>query len=260
MKNPHKIITIPTELTITGLTIYDGPSKLNGQDIIAVATLKSKNSKTGNLVQVHILPKNLAPTEAINSGQDKSVCQCQLRGILQKQTIEGKVTTRNKGRICYCLAYQAPTNIWKKFQAGGYPQLDKTTAFLIKGRQIRLGAIGDPSAIPMKVWDKLLKLGNGHTSYTHQWDRPKYRYLNKFSQASTHTMHDTMVAQAINFRTFRISQTGEPIRRLKERVCLATFGKQCSECMLCNGNRANIVIKIHGSKAKIRAFRKLQNT
>ena len=113
---------------ISGIVLSESPSKLTGKPIVVIATLKSSNIKTGNLVQTWILPKNMSPTQAISIGKDDSVCSCDLRGqtISNYQNKNGVIVkvSRNVDRICYSLYHQAPTNIWKKFQDNKYPPLD----------------------------------------------------------------------------------------------------------------------------------------
>lgn len=47
----------------TGYVIYEGKSRINGEEIIAVVTMKSNNVKTGNVPSMWIMYKNLPPTK-----------------------------------------------------------------------------------------------------------------------------------------------------------------------------------------------------
>ena len=58
----------------TSFIIYSGPSELDGAPIIVVATFASKNSKTGDMVQVWIMRADIAPHLAKHSGADSSIC------------------------------------------------------------------------------------------------------------------------------------------------------------------------------------------
>lgn len=254
----------------TGLVVFDGLSRINKQPIIAVATLRSDNTKLGDMVNVWILNKKCSPSLSIHTGMDYAVCgDCELRGhittgdynsqgghvgIIHKQT-------RNTRRTCYVVQHWAPTNIFKKFEEGGYPKLTGKTEYLLKNRPIRFGSSGDPAAIPLKTWEKLLGLCLGHTSYTRQWKFPKNRSFNTFCQASVFSVEEAKKAQAKGFRTFRVSKTGQPVRdvsgkSLNEMVCPASLSEkmQCNRCLICNGQYRNVVIKVHGSRAKIAAF------
>ena len=247
----------------TGLTIFDGKSKLNGDDIIVIATLKTDNIKTGNLIQTWILPKNVSPLLAINTGQDSSTCSCNLRGQLKEQyyNVGGIVgithkTTKNKNRICYVATFTAPQNIWYKYHRGEYPILDRKTQKFLENKKIRLTSVGDPASIPVKIWQKLINYSSGWTGYTHNWKNKHNNCLKNICQASTQSAHDTKIAWEMGWKTFRISQSGRPLKG--EIVCPASAHKiKCEQCMLCNGQKANIVIKVHGTKGKICAFRKL---
>lgn len=70
-----------------GAILYEGPSVLDGAPIVAVLTGlkdKSKNPKTGPMLQVWIMRSDIAPHLAQQSGQDDSVCgDCPLRPLLQ---------------------------------------------------------------------------------------------------------------------------------------------------------------------------------
>lgn len=58
---------------VRGIVLYEGPSAIDGQPIVVVATLKTSNPKTGDMVQTWILRADLSPTVAINEGADRSV-------------------------------------------------------------------------------------------------------------------------------------------------------------------------------------------
>src|SRR5258708_3412884 len=70
-----------------GLVLYRGPSLLNGQGIVCIATglaRKSKNATTGPVVQTYILPDGKAsPLMALDSGANAAVCgDCPHRPIV----------------------------------------------------------------------------------------------------------------------------------------------------------------------------------
>lgn len=47
-----------------GFVLYEGPSVLDGAPIVAIATMSTKNAKTGAMVQTWILRANMAPLAA----------------------------------------------------------------------------------------------------------------------------------------------------------------------------------------------------
>ena len=75
-----------------GVVLYRGPSKLDGEPIVCIATgLKapSKNPKTGTMVQTWILREDVAPHKAQKTGEDSSVCgDCPLRPLMKGKETE----------------------------------------------------------------------------------------------------------------------------------------------------------------------------
>lgn len=232
--------------------IYRGPSMLDGQPIIAVATglSGSGNRKTGNMVQTWILRDDMTPTEAVNSGADKSICgNCPHRG----EVVDGK----NVGRSCYVLEFQAPASIYRSVQRGNVPTLDRSElAELGAGRVVRLGAYGDPAAVPVSLWSALLERAAGHTGYTHQWHRAGFYGLAQYCMASCDTAEEQQAAVAAGWRTFRV-RTRDSKRLPGEVTCPASeeAGKKltCEQCLACggaDGRRGTITIIAHGSSAR----------
>ena len=74
--------------------------------------------------------------------------------------------TRNVGRSCYVTVFQAPLAVWKAYHRGIY---DEAKDGELAGLIVRLGAYGDPAAVPFHVWDRALINSAGHNGYTHQW-------------------------------------------------------------------------------------------
>lgn len=243
---------------MTGFVFFDGPSEIDGEPIVGIATLKSSNKKTGNMLQTWILRKDVDPWTAVNDGKDKSICGgCKLRGIIEN----GK----NKGRSCYVQVPQAPANIYKTYTAGKYPNYNTSLHNnAIRGRVLRMGAYGDPVAIPFTNWTPLVRLCNGHTGYTHQWRAGKFWRWRRYLMASTHTVEENNLAHSKGWRTFRTSTDGK--REINEIVCPASeemnFRTTCEQCKICCGNTRNfkkrgVVINIHGSASRINNAKKL---
>lgn len=147
----------------TGIVVYNGPSLIDGQRIVVVATglvRPSKNVKTGPMVQVWFLLAGKAPVDGSRSGDDYSICgDCPLRGA-------GDGTLRT----CYVRLDASPNTVWKQWRAGAYPlvSLDEA-ARIMRGRDVRLGAYGDPVAAPIDVSWALTERARMWTGYTHQW-------------------------------------------------------------------------------------------
>ena len=241
-----------------GYVIYRGPSELDGKPIVVVATgfrNKSENVKTGKMVQTWILREDISPREAVHSGQDSSICgQCPHRGILVRQADGG---TRNKLRTCYVLSFQAPLQVWRTYQAGNYGDAAgdyEQIAELFQGRIARLGAYGDPAAVPDSVWAVVTGTAAKWAGYTHQWSTLAHgSLLRVLVMASVDSVAEAQLAQSMGWRTFRV---GEGTAKT-EVGCPASeeMGKraQCADCTLCQGafkQAKNIVIRPHGNRSK----------
>lgn len=236
-----------------GAIIYRGPSEIDGKPIVVIATglaKSSRNGKTGALVQTWILREDINPIAAANSGDDVSICgQCPHRG----QVVNGK----NVNRSCYVTLFQAPRNIWQSYHRGIYADHTKTARKLLAGKKVRLGAYGDPAAVPTSVWKNAMADTAGGTGYTHQWR--EMLELAAWCMASADSPQEAREAQANGFRTFRVA-TKYTSPEIGEILCPASeqAGRRtnCADCGLCSGKRAmakNIVIPAHGSSAKIKA-------
>jgi len=232
-----------------GVVLYDGPSKLDGAPIIAIAcriTQASNNTKTGAMVQTFILRRDIAPHLALKTGDDSSVCgDCKLRPI-------------HKGKTrCYVRVYQAPLSVWNAYHRGRYasPEVDFDAALLPKlfaGLAFRIGSYGDPAAIPASVWKVATRLVKNRTGYTHQWRRRIGAGLKNLCMASADSESDVESATARGWRTFRVRKHNAPVLA-SESVCPASREggqrTQCDTCGLCAGamiKARNIVIADHG--------------
>ena len=234
---------------LTGVVLYDGPSRIDGAPIIAIAcriTEASGNAKTGAMVQTFIMRKDIAPHIALKTGDDASVCgDCPLRPI-------DKGATR-----CYVRVYQAPLSVWNAYHRGRYavPGLDFDAALLpelFAGLSFRIGSYGDPAAIPASVWRTATRRVKNRTGYTHQWRSRIGAGLKNLCMASTDNEADVASATAKGWRTFRVRKHDAPTLA-NEAICPASAegGKrtQCDSCGLCQGATIaarNIVIADHG--------------
>lgn len=228
--------------------VYEGPSAFDGQPIVAIVTniiRPSKNDKTGRMAQLYILCADLSPIQAIKTGRDSSICgTCGLRGCGGKQ------------RGCYVNVPNAPQQIYRAYRAGHYARVapeDVALDLRARGKNLRLGAYGDPAAIPEFVLRYLTNIIPGHTGYTHAWQR--FPNLQPYLMASVDSAAEASAAQALGWRTFRTRADEQPIGA-REIACPASAeaGKltDCDHCRLCNGTttndrRANITIVVHGN-------------
>jgi hypothetical protein len=232
-----------------GFTIYRGPSMLDGAPIVAIATgldKASSNSKTGAMVQIWIMREDISPRDAVNSGADASVCgDCVHRGTV--------VDGQNRNRSCYVTIIHAPRNVWSSYHRGIYPAaVDLASTF--EGRAVRLGAYGDPAAVPLWVWEQVTSRASYFTGYTHQWRR--FPELATWCMASCDSETDYAHAKLLGFRAFRVRRQLDA-KLPGEVTCPASAeaGKRtnCNACRACGGlsakAKADIVIVAHGTPA-----------
>lgn len=258
-----------------GLIFYEGPSYIDGKPIVAVATWKTENEKTGPLMQTWMLRADLNPIMAINTGADISICgDCPLRGRIEA----GESGARNRGRSCYVAVDNAPGAIYRTLAAGKYPHIDnmkpwQVAEILGSVEGVRYGSYGDPVAVPRRKWLLLEKMNvdeSGHErkrpGYTHQWRKKKFRGWATRLMASTHSLEENKLAHSLGFRTFRtINHVSE--KALNEIICPASaeggMRETCSTCGACDGKKSprdgrhSVAIVAHGSPAKLAGIRKL---
>jgi hypothetical protein len=243
-----------------GFIFYRGPSMLDGQPIVGIATLHSDNGKTGNMVQTYILRSDMTPLEALSTGADISICgNCGHRPkrIRVRDPKTGRFASR-KVRTCYVDIGKSVQSVFGAFSRGSYPQLEPVDgAQYLADRMVRLGAYGDPAAIPAHVWIALLADAAGHTGYTHQWRRPMAADLAPLVMASADSAKDRDQARAKGWRTFTVVKIGTPLAP-REFACPASpeggNRRQCIDCGACDGStrpgQASVAIVVHGNGAK----------
>jgi hypothetical protein len=246
-----------------GIVLYRGPSMLDGAPIIAIATgleNGSSNGKTGGgLIQTWIIREDVSPTDAVNSGDDGSVCGSGEHGCRHRGKI---VDGKNVGRSCYVTVFQAPLNVWKSFHRGIYPMVQEADlADIFADRLVRLGAYGDPAAVPFHVWQGVLAKAKAKTGYSHQWRVLAFQALREYCMASCDTAEEREEARALGWRTFRVRAAGETLGE-REIACPASkesgYKTTCDRCIGCGGTSAkakvDFVIIAHGSAGKVNAF------
>jgi hypothetical protein len=244
-----------------GVILYRGPSQLNGEPIVVIATgldVPSSNEKTGDMVQTYVLADvGQEPQDAIKSGADASICgDCPHRA---QYDASGAYV---KAGSCYVNAGQGARQVYLSFLKGNYPVYNaQAHKRLLAGRLIRFGTYGDPAAVPSRVWRRLARLARGRTGYTHQWRRaaPQAR---AYLMASVDTPEEAAQAQAQGWRTFRVRKADEPVLA-SEIICPASAEagqrRTCETCKACSGATASaaarsVVIIVHGLAWKVARF------
>lgn len=222
-----------------GTVFYDGPSMLDGKPIVAIATERSDNRKTGPMIQTWILRRNIDPVRSIVEGYDRSVCgDCYHRG------------DATRPRTCYVNMGQAPLSVFNAFKRGSYQRGTLHEVIERTGRPIRMGAYGDPVAVPWSAWHGIHSAPSW-TGYTHQWRELHARPFKGVLMASCDSPSEAIDAARDGWRTFLVTKhdNKDPIEG--SIVCPSETGTKCIDCGLCAGlqheDAPSIQIPAHGS-------------
>ncbi len=241
-KGLNKAITKALKYKET-LVLYKGISLLDNETPIMVVmsgfTKDSTNIKTGGLVQLYILPIHETPKDTYFSGSYAVCGDCKYNG--------------NNG--CY-VRWSNLGSIWKAAKNQAAIPMTLSKEFL-RGLRVRVGAAGDPAAVPSSVWAELLSTCENFTGYTHQWKHPRFKPLQDFFMASVDNARENEEAIALGFSTFFVTDNEEQAQNEGIR-CLASAGETdtyglpmtCSNCMLCNGKsqkQKTITEVLHGA-------------
>jgi hypothetical protein len=237
-----------------GYVLWQGASLLDGEPIVVIATGFAKgsdNTKTGAMIQTHIMRADVEPHTALKTGQDGSIC-----GLCPHRPLTGGA--------CYVLVHNAQLSVYRAWQRGNYPKAAETwedpgerIAMLGNNRPIRLGSYGDPGAVPTWVWDEFTHYAKTWTGYTHQW-RDCDKALQPLCMASVDSPAEQYEAQLAGWRTFRVASYDSWVKIKTEILCPASeeAGRKttCDKCGLCKGTEAktrmHIVIPAHGAKKR----------
>lgn len=181
------------------MILYEGPSLINGEPVVAIA-VEDSNPKTGRMLMVHILLQDRPPSRAAFDGGDEAICGgCPFRALVGEfQEDDEELSETKATRTCYVRLTDdgsdghppadekyPPDVLWRMWKDGqfevprdGFAMTGSGTGTLCgtwayQGDfPVRLGAYGDPAAVPTRVWAELLRYVKQWTGYTHQW-KPK---------------------------------------------------------------------------------------
>jgi hypothetical protein len=244
------------------LIVYEGPSTIDGAPIIVVLTgldQSSENAKTGDLVQSFIIRSDVAPTDALKTGDDASVCGlCPHRPLIVAMLAKAGITSSP----CYVNVGKSVLSVYRAYRRGSYARATSVAqvSAVLKGRKLRLGTYGDPAAAPVALWALLVSLSAGHVGYTHQWQALGFdaRAWSPLVMASADSADEARQATALGMRYFRVS-IGVDKQPLEVTCPASTEGgrkAQCSDCLLCAGTSKqarSVVIADHAAGHEKRA-------
>lgn len=243
-----------TKTALEGAVIYDGPSLIDGEPIVVIATVTDTNGKTGGVVQTYIMLRDVDPRDANKTGADFAICgNCRHRGKATSDPRRKLATERS----CYVKIHHGPLNVWKALQRGNvYPRVADHAGMsaLGRGHTVRLGTYGDPAAVPSYIWESLLEHSKGRLGYTHQSGMAGADTRADMCMTSADDLASAQEAWARGERTFRIVRDYAEMQP-NEIACPAdTRGVQCADCRLCGGTSVqsskSIAIAVHGAGAR----------
>lgn len=243
-------------MSILGYIAYEGPSIIDGSPIVVIVNkidADSDNEKTGALVQTFIIRSDIAPVEALKSGDDEAVCgDCKHRPVLAADNGEAP---------CYVNVGRSVRAVYDAYKRGRYVKAPlETIALAIAGKNLRIGTYGDGAAAPVIVWHRLIRYCNDWVGYSHQW-----RYLNAgdwagMLMASVDNEQEYIDAKALGWRTFRVAQNEDKFSTEARCPASKEMGQKttCNACLLCSGTSKkakDIVIIDHALGHKRRVIR-----
>ena len=247
---------------ILGYIAYEGPSVIDGAPIVVIVnkiTDDSDNSKTGALVQTFIIRSDIAPTEALKTGDDESVCgDCKHRPSLIAQAVAEGLKPEAP---CYVNVGRSVRSVYDAYKRGRYVKAPlETIALAIADKNLRIGTYGDGAAAPVIVWHRLIRYCADWVGYSHQWRNIAASDWAGMLMASVDNDQEYADAKALGWRTFRVALNEG--KAATEARCPASkeMGQRttCNACLLCSGTskRAkDIVIIDHALGHKRRVIR-----
>jgi len=126
-----------------GFIAYEGPSVIDGAPIVVIINRtdeSSDNSKTGALVQSFIIRSDIAPVEALKTGDDESVCgDCKHRpSLIARAVAEGL----KPEAPCYVNVGRSVRSVYDAYKRGRYVKAPlETIALALAGKNLRIATV-----------------------------------------------------------------------------------------------------------------------
>jgi hypothetical protein len=184
------------------------------------------------MAQLYIIRTDVHPWEAQQTGQDAAVC-----GHCPRSPLAAAALGIDP---CYVITSKDPASVWKALRKRAYRRtLTPRQKLKLRALPLRIGAYGDPAAVPVAVLRQAIALTNGRwTAYTHQWRRAPH--LRNIAMASCDSLSDHRDATARGWRTFTVTNDagcGAGVTCPAAAEARIPHGRTCSQCLLCDGRR-----------------------
>ncbi len=255
----HDMLRALRRREFAGVVLWRGASALDGAPIAVIATritVKSRNAKTGRMVQTFVIRTDMHPVLATKNGGNKSVCgTCIHAPKPATETAPADLGT------CYVNVGRSVASVYRTLIAGRYaePGRDYDARILpdlFAGLVFRLGSYGDPTAAPFQVWRAATLKVAAKAGYIHQWRDKRFAAFKLLCMASADCERDHAEAAAAGWRTFRVRLETEALLANEIR-CPASkeagHRTTCASCKACGGTsakaKASIAIIAHGTFA-----------
>ena len=236
------------------MRVYETKNLL-GQSVIAQVQYGSTNSKTGDGIQIWILPSQWVIEGKNTMDSDEASClDCphSKRGTKKCYVRKGNAEMGLKSKV---------NSLHNKFLKGELEilpmsDLSKYELSKIRGKFVRFGAYGEPVLLGLDNVKAITEASSSWTGYTHQWRNPSYMEYQKYFMASVETMALEDKAHELGWRVFHVTDKDTDAVKGKEINCPASAeffkanGKKvtCNTCGLCRGTSIkakSIQIKLH---------------
>jgi len=113
-----------------GYVVWRGKSPVDGAPLVAIATgikRRSKNPKTGTMVQVYLMRADMEPHEVVETGADEAVCNdCEFRPYVARQirkALKAMGVRKPQVTSCYVKVFQGALAMYRAWVNGSYPVL-----------------------------------------------------------------------------------------------------------------------------------------